>query len=66
VDLIVTGLDVTTSSPAEYVEKLRRASQFAVIVSYGTADTGHIKEVACNWPPGGPLPTQVAKMLGLQ
>jgi CheY-like chemotaxis protein len=66
VDLIVTGLDVTTSSPAEYVEKLRRASQFAVIVSYGTADTGHIKEVACNWPPGGPLPAQVAKMLGLQ
>lgn len=65
VDVVVTALDVGSSPPAEYVEKIRKACQFAVIVAYGVGDVSDLREVACAWPEGAPLPADLARMLGL-
>ncbi len=65
VDVIVTSADVSPQSPAEYVGKLRKASQFALIVGYGKEGFEGLRELAAIWTPGGPVPAELAQMLGL-
>ncbi len=65
VDVIVTSPDVSAQSPAEYVGKLRKASQFALIVGYGREGFEGLRELAAVWTPGGPVPAELAQMLGL-
>lgn len=64
VDVIVTASDVASKSTADYVAKLRKASQFAIIVGYGESGFEGLKEIATVWVPGGPVPADLARMLG--
>jgi CheY-like chemotaxis protein len=65
IDVIVTSLDVSSQPPADYIAKLRKASQFALIVEYGETAHEELREIAAKWPTGGPVPADLARMLGL-
>ncbi len=65
VDVIVTSPDVASRTPAEFLKKLRKASQFALIVGYGDGGFEGSKEIAVSWTPGSPVPGELARMLGL-
>ena len=64
-DVIITALDELSHNPFEYVAKLRKASQFALIVGYGDRSYERIREIAAVWTPGGPVPPDLARMLGI-
>lgn len=61
-DLIVTGVPL---SDPDYFQKVRKASQYAMIVVYGDEDITSIPEATARWEPWAPLDPKIKESLGL-